>query len=260
MGQITRADLEKLGITKTTVTIGELLGIANKAASMDWDALADSFSQATSMEVVKKTSASALIGTFKTVLNAFGIGVKVARVVQKLRPIINLVVKIAGLWSNPALLKDIVAEATTSLKNLIISLAITGVNYAKNLILAITIDLGFLFPEDIEKVTDDVNNAIDDGYKYLSDSIEDYIPDTTNPEISDFVEDINNAFDAMEDNIHSAINAAADVTSVISTVNASLTGYDDSTKIVLMQIYNSDVIPNTGGNNNYYYSAEDELL
>lgn len=260
MGQITREDLEKLGVTKTKVTIGELLGIANKAASMDWSALADSFAQASNMQILKSSPSGALINTFKTVLNAFGIGVKAAQIVQKLRPIINLVVKIAGLWSNPALLKDIVAEAAASLKNLLLSLAITGVNYAKNLILAITIDLGFLFPEDIEKVTDDVNNSINEGYNILAETIENYVPDSSEPSIADFSGDISNAFSAMEDSIHEQVNNATTVSGTIAAVNAGLSAYTDSSVLVDRLIYGQDAIPNTGGNNNYYYGDYEDIL
>jgi hypothetical protein len=225
------------------VTIGDLLGIYNKARAMDWGTLASQLGKASTIKAVTNVVASQTLSSFKTLVSSFKVVQQVNDVVTQARPIITLAAEM-GNWTDPAIWPQIGAEAISIVKKLLLAIAISGINQLKSYILGIEIDLGNLTSKNINSINNATKDATNKSYTVASDTIANHAISASQQNIPASSDAFYGVITGISNSITSAINGSVDISEIQSALQILL---QDQTNNLINSMYGQQTIPNTGG-------------
>ena len=226
------------------VTVGQLLGIAQKGAAMDWKDLAKAFSNAPKNPLITRALGNSVIQSFQIAVEAFSVYQTVNDIIVKVRPVITLVSEIGGAIKNPAMWAQIGAEAISIIKLFLIKAGKYAITSVENYILNTEIDLGNLKAANITNMNKAVTKATNKSYVTISNAIAAHSVNPVNVTISIASAALYTFFSGACSSLTAAVNAVTDDATLLAAFAMLL--LDQSTYINNV-IYGQDTIPNTGG-------------
>ena len=226
-----------------TVTLGELLGIATKAKSMNWNALGTALKAAPNNPALARVVNKTVVNSFSTAVQGFAIYQTVNDVLIMVRPIINLVSEL-GDWKNPGIWPKIGAEALSILKLILMEAGKLAISTVEAYVLNYEIDLGGLTAGNINSINRSIKSSTSKSFTVIAGAVASHSVQPPKLGLALTTAAMNNVFASLSSALDSAINSAVDMAEILTALT-QLTS--DPSPALNTAMYGQTTIPDAGG-------------
>jgi hypothetical protein len=196
-----------------TITVGDLLGIAKKARALSWGQLASEFKKVETIDAIKGTAVAQLSVIFSQVLSAFDTGKRIMGVIQRVRPILTMAVRIKGAFKNPMYIGEIANEAALLVQKLLLSISQNLIGTFRDEILNYPIFIGGLSAFQMKTLRDKITKALADTYNSIEQGLKNFSPSVVFPGLANLSNNLtalaNTDFKKFSNDVSTAFGASA---------------------------------------------------